>query len=582
MSNPSRSAGVGALGEQVGGADSAEATSSLTKRWTWLRSDSAEPKTGNPGSRGRKYTLCGGSSGTRSHQARQGSPTSMSTAASHQSALVRNYGNLAGGANGTEGRSTAPRPTGARGVARRVELGDGLVQRLVQLGEDRAQGATASLALMAVLLPELTAWAARVRSVRIGRRNTSVSEVAPPTELETCPEDADEVGADTAAVPEALADGPEAGVVGSADLADLPDLAEPLAVLLADLAALLDLAVRRALLADLATGRGGLDAWRRHLHAPSWSKLESPTKTDASGLSTEPARQRQESTERLASPPTPRRPSRTTHRSQPRTACEVGETTGAPLRRQPSHSNSTDADWMKSQRGLESEWSQGDSASQPREARTPTSKLLIARAFKADARWLRTDPVIEGAGATVEVDSGDAAELRGARRDDPAAALVGDLRAGLDVDPAKALVACGEVRRVDGRAELAEPAETAGRGRAVDSGAEVTTIEETKPAELVTGAADAADPERGTGLDAGTYTDGRVTGVKWSRRNGLSWTRRGFADGTWKSAGVIANPAADVLEVGAAELSGKETGAELGDTGPMTRSVISRTSLGWT
>ncbi|GMF39311.1 unnamed protein product [Phytophthora fragariaefolia] len=289
--------------------------------------------------------------------------------------------------------------------------------------------------------------------------------------LKACPEDAYEVGADTAAVPEALADRPEASVIGSADLANLPDLAVPLAVLVADLAALLDLAVGRALLADLAPGRGGLD-------------------------------------------------------------------------------DLTEA---------------------------------LARAFLVDIGVTgEDDPVIEGAGATVEVDFGDAADLRGARGDVPAAALVGDLRADLDVDPAEALVACGEVRRVDGGAELAEPAETAGRGRAVDYGAEVTIIEETKPAELVAGAADAADPERGTELDAETCTDGRVTGVRWSRRNGLPWTRRGSADGTWKSAGVIANSAADELEVGAAELSGKETGAELGAMGPLTRSVISRTSLGWT
>ncbi|GMF44030.1 unnamed protein product [Phytophthora fragariaefolia] len=102
MSSRSRLAGVGALGEQVGGADSVKSTSSSTKRWTWLRSDSAEPKTGNPGWRGRKYTLYGWSSGTRSYQARQGSPTSLSTAASHQSALVGNHGKLAGGANGTD------------------------------------------------------------------------------------------------------------------------------------------------------------------------------------------------------------------------------------------------------------------------------------------------------------------------------------------------------------------------------------------------------------------------------------------------------------------------------------------------
>ncbi|GMF60215.1 unnamed protein product [Phytophthora fragariaefolia] len=43
MSSPSRLAEVGALGEQVGGADSAKLTSSSTKRWTRLRSDSAEP-----------------------------------------------------------------------------------------------------------------------------------------------------------------------------------------------------------------------------------------------------------------------------------------------------------------------------------------------------------------------------------------------------------------------------------------------------------------------------------------------------------------------------------------------------------
>ncbi|GMF56503.1 unnamed protein product [Phytophthora fragariaefolia] len=103
MSSPSRLAGVGALGEQVGGADSAKSTSSSTKRWTWLRSDSAEPKTGTPGWRGRKYVLYGWSWGTRSHQARQGSPTSTSTAASHQSTLVGNHGKLAGGANGTDG-----------------------------------------------------------------------------------------------------------------------------------------------------------------------------------------------------------------------------------------------------------------------------------------------------------------------------------------------------------------------------------------------------------------------------------------------------------------------------------------------
>ncbi|GMG17970.1 unnamed protein product [Phytophthora fragariaefolia] len=86
----------------------------------------------------------------------------------------------------------------------------------------------------------------------------------------------------------------------------------------------------------------------------------------------------------------------------------------------------------------------------------------------------------------MEVDFGDAAELRGARRDDPAGALAGDLRADLDVDPAEALVACGEDHRVDGGVELTKPAETAGRGRA----------EDTKPAELAAGAADAADPER--------------------------------------------------------------------------------------
>ncbi|GMF43537.1 unnamed protein product [Phytophthora fragariaefolia] len=114
----------------------------------------------------------------------------------------------------------------------------------------------------------------------------------------------------------------------------------------------------------------------------------------------------------------------------------------------------------------------------------------------------------------MEVDFGDAAELRSARRDDPAAALAGGLRTDLDVDSAEDLVACGEVRRVTGGAELTKPAETAGRGRAVDSGAEVTTVEDTKPAELVTGAADAADPERGTELDAETCTDGRVNGVR--------------------------------------------------------------------
>ncbi|GMF46778.1 unnamed protein product [Phytophthora fragariaefolia] len=103
ISSPSRLAGVGVLGKQVGGADSAKSTSSSTKRWTWLRSDSLEPMTGNPGWRGRKYMLYGWGSGTRSHQARQGSPTATSTAASHQSALVRNHGKLAGGANGTDG-----------------------------------------------------------------------------------------------------------------------------------------------------------------------------------------------------------------------------------------------------------------------------------------------------------------------------------------------------------------------------------------------------------------------------------------------------------------------------------------------
>ncbi|GMF33637.1 unnamed protein product [Phytophthora fragariaefolia] len=49
MSSPSRLAGVGALGEQVGGTDSAKSASSSTKRWKWLRSDSAELKTENPG-----------------------------------------------------------------------------------------------------------------------------------------------------------------------------------------------------------------------------------------------------------------------------------------------------------------------------------------------------------------------------------------------------------------------------------------------------------------------------------------------------------------------------------------------------
>ncbi|GMF62140.1 unnamed protein product [Phytophthora fragariaefolia] len=71
---------------------------------------------------------------------------------------------------------------------------------------------------------------------------------------------------------------------------------------------------------------------------------------------------------------------------------------------------------------------------------------------------------------------------------------VGDLRTNLNVDPAEALVACGEVCRGDGGAELTEPAETAERGRAIDSSAEVTTIEETKRAELVTEAADGAAP----------------------------------------------------------------------------------------
>ncbi|GMF53785.1 unnamed protein product [Phytophthora fragariaefolia] len=169
---------------------------------------------------------------------------------------------------------------------------------------------------------------------------------------------------------------------------------------------------------------------------------------DASDLSTESARQGQESTEMLASPPTPRRPSRTTHRSRTPTSCEVGETA-------------------------------------------------------------------EGSRVPVEVELGDAADLFDARRYDPD--LVGGLRADLEGDPAEALVGRGEARRVDDEAELVEPAETAGRGRAVDSGAEVTTMEETKLAELVTGAADAADSEGGTELDAATRTDAHrrpSTGVR--------------------------------------------------------------------
>ncbi|GMF15560.1 unnamed protein product [Phytophthora fragariaefolia] len=103
ISSPSRWAGVGTLGEQVGGSDSVEYISSSTRRWTWLRLDSTEPKTGNPGWRGRKHTLYGWGSGTQSHQERQGSPTPMSSAYSHQSTLVDNHGKLAGGANGTDG-----------------------------------------------------------------------------------------------------------------------------------------------------------------------------------------------------------------------------------------------------------------------------------------------------------------------------------------------------------------------------------------------------------------------------------------------------------------------------------------------
>ncbi|GMF55718.1 unnamed protein product [Phytophthora fragariaefolia] len=116
MSSPSRLAGVGALGEQVGGADSAKSTSSSTKRWTRLRSDSAEPKTANPGWHGRKYMLYGWCSGTRSHQARHGSPTSTSTAASHQSALVGNHGKLAGGMNGTDGAKYSSESNRGAGV----------------------------------------------------------------------------------------------------------------------------------------------------------------------------------------------------------------------------------------------------------------------------------------------------------------------------------------------------------------------------------------------------------------------------------------------------------------------------------
>ncbi|GMF52998.1 unnamed protein product [Phytophthora fragariaefolia] len=116
MPSPSRLDGVGALGEQVGGADSAKSTSSSTESWTWLRLDSAELKTGNPGWRGRKYIFYGWSSGTRSHQARQGSPTSTSTAASYQSALVGNHGKLAGGANGTDGSKYSSESNWGAGV----------------------------------------------------------------------------------------------------------------------------------------------------------------------------------------------------------------------------------------------------------------------------------------------------------------------------------------------------------------------------------------------------------------------------------------------------------------------------------
>ncbi|GMF44531.1 unnamed protein product [Phytophthora fragariaefolia] len=223
MSSPSRLAGVGALGEQVAGADSAKSTSSSTTL------DVAE--IGLSGTEDWRSIMARAEVhvvrmelGTRSHQARQGSPTSMSTAASHQFALVGNHGKLAGGANGTDGSKYSSESNRGAGV------------------------------LLAASNSVTALYNVPYNSVRTERRalNTSGSEVVPPAELEAWLEDADEVGADTSAVP-------EAGIVGSADFTDLPDLAVPLAVLVADLAALLDLAAGRSLLADLATGRGGLD-----------------------------------------------------------------------------------------------------------------------------------------------------------------------------------------------------------------------------------------------------------------------------------------------------------------------------------
>ncbi|GMF33965.1 unnamed protein product [Phytophthora fragariaefolia] len=48
MSHPLPLTGTGALGEQVGGSNSVWSISSSTRHWTWLKSDSVGPKTGNP------------------------------------------------------------------------------------------------------------------------------------------------------------------------------------------------------------------------------------------------------------------------------------------------------------------------------------------------------------------------------------------------------------------------------------------------------------------------------------------------------------------------------------------------------
>ncbi|GMF33607.1 unnamed protein product [Phytophthora fragariaefolia] len=274
----------------------------------------------------------------------------------------------------------------------------------------------------------------------------------------TEPEAADfEVGADTAAVP-------EAGVVGAADLADLPDLVGPLAVLVADLAALLDFAAGRALLADLATGRGGPDDLAEAL-ARAFLVEADVTGEDGRFWPVDGAGD-----------------------TDAGVSEEAGFSSNASATESDDSSLST-TDFLRSRRDR---WSIASSS---------------AASSELDRR--RVAGVTTGAGVGVAAGGLDDRNL------------VGGLRADLDVDPAEALVGCGEARRVDGGAGLTEPAETAGRGRTVDSGAEVTTMEETKLDELVTGAADAVDPEGGIEHDAETCTDGRVTGVSGMCSQGL-------------------------------------------------------------